>query len=227
MIQKQGSWIPYELTRNVERRFFTCDFSHVKCCLPDINERIFLHHTVTGDEKWITMITQRRGNHGDHLTILQHWQPSRIFMEKTHVVYLVGSAWCRVLWVAQTERDHYWSSLPNTIDEIEPSTQGKTRLLLLQAWHTKLFSCMIMLDHVAAPVKIYLETLKWEVLPHPPYISTLLLPLVSIDDAWPVWAALHIWRYQKLYPWLGSLKRWSVLSTRYPHATRKMGKNSG
>jgi len=24
-------------------------------------------------------------------------------------------------------------------------------------------------SHVAAPVKIYLETLKWEVLPHPPY----------------------------------------------------------
>ena len=23
--------------------------------------------------------------------------------------------------------------------------------------------------HVAKPVKIYLETLKWEVLPHPPY----------------------------------------------------------
>jgi len=28
---------------------------------------------------------------------------------------------------------------------------------------------MIMLDHVAAPVKTYLETLKWEVLPHPLY----------------------------------------------------------
>ena len=26
-----------------------------------------------------------------------------------------------------------WGSLPNTIDEIEPSTQGKTRPLLLQA----------------------------------------------------------------------------------------------
>jgi len=25
MIRKQGNWIPYELTRNVERRFFTCE----------------------------------------------------------------------------------------------------------------------------------------------------------------------------------------------------------
>ena len=32
MIQKQGNWVPYELKpRNA-------DFSHVKCCLPGINE---------------------------------------------------------------------------------------------------------------------------------------------------------------------------------------------
>jgi len=34
-IQKQGNWVPYELKpRNA-------DFSHVKYCLPGINERIF------------------------------------------------------------------------------------------------------------------------------------------------------------------------------------------
>ena len=27
--------------------------------------------------------------------------------------------------------------------------------------------------HVAAPVKTYLETLKWEVLPHPPYLPDI------------------------------------------------------
>ena len=79
--------------------------------------------------------------------------------------------------------------------------------------------------HVAAPVKIYLKTFKWEILPHPPIIfskhCSFRLSLVSIDDAWPDWAALHIiWRYQKLYQWLDSLKRWSVL-LRYPHAIRK------
>ena len=69
--------------------------------------------------------------------------------KKTHVVYLVGSAWCRVLWFAQTERNHYWSSLPNTIDEIEPSTQGKTRYYFTTtSGMTKLFSYMIMLDHM-------------------------------------------------------------------------------
>jgi len=29
--------------------------------------------------------------------------------------------------------------------------------------------------HVAKPVKTYLETLKWEVLPHPPYCSDIAL----------------------------------------------------
>jgi len=80
----------------------------------------------------------------------------------------MGSAWCHVLWVNQTERNHYWGSVPNTIDEIEPSTQGKTRHCYSR--HDKI---ILLHDnarpHVATPVKIYLETLKWEVLPHPSY----------------------------------------------------------
>ena len=44
-----------------------------------------------------SMITQKGRNHGDHLSMLQHLQLRQIFMEKTLVVYLVGSAWCRVL----------------------------------------------------------------------------------------------------------------------------------
>ena len=37
MIQKQGNWVPYEL----KPRTLNADFSHVKCCLPGINERVF------------------------------------------------------------------------------------------------------------------------------------------------------------------------------------------
>jgi len=40
--------------------------------------------------------------------------------------------------------------------------------------------------HVTAPVKIYFETLKWEVLPHPPYSPSDIAPsdyLVPINDA--------------------------------------------
>jgi len=52
-------------------------------------------------------------------------------------------------------------------------------------------------SHVAAPVKTYLETFKWSST-SPAVFSrhcSFRLPLVPIDDAWPVWAALHIiWR---------------------------------
>ena len=49
MIQKQGNWVPYELTaRNVERRFFTCEM-----LLAMHKRKGFLHHIVTGDEEWI------------------------------------------------------------------------------------------------------------------------------------------------------------------------------
>jgi len=146
--------------------------------------------------------------------------------KKTHVMYLVGST--RVLWVTQIERDHYWGSLPNTIDEIEPSTQGKTRLLLLQTWQN--YSPDNARSHVAGPVKTkILRNTQMESSTPPAVFSrhcSLRLPLVQIDDAWTVWAALHIiWRYQKLYRWLDNLKRWSVFPTRFP--TRKMKKSSG
>jgi len=132
--------------------------------------------------------------------------------KKIHVVYLVGLAWCRVLWVAQTEWDHYWSFLPNAIDEIESSTQGKTWPLLLQAWQSTITCC-------GADQNLLRNTQMGSSTP-PAVFSrhcSFRLPLIPIDDAWPVWAALHIiWRYQKLYWWLDSLKRWSVFPTRYP-----------
>ena len=79
MIQKQRNWVPYELKpRNIERQFFTCEI-----LLARHKRKGFLHRIVTGDEKWIHYDkTQRRGNHGEHLAMLQHRQPSRIFMEK-------------------------------------------------------------------------------------------------------------------------------------------------
>jgi len=164
---------------------------------------------------------------GDHLVMLQHRQSSRIFMEK-NILCLIGSAWCRVLWVAQTERDHYWSSLPKTIDEIEPSTQGK------HAHYYSRHNKIILLhdnarSHVAAPVKTYLETLKWEVLPHPPYS-----PDIAPSD-YHLFRSMthglseqHFTSYEdtKIVSMIG-LKKWSVLPTRYPHATRKMGKSNG
>ena len=93
MIQKQGNWVLYELKpRNVERRFFTCEMLLVRHKRKD-----FLHRIVTGDEKWI---------HYDNPKKRKSWGPPGFnidsqaeysLIKKTHIVYLVGSAWCRVL----------------------------------------------------------------------------------------------------------------------------------
>ena len=49
MIQKQGNWVPHEMTsRNIERRFFTCEM-----LLARHKRKGFLHRIVTGDEIWI------------------------------------------------------------------------------------------------------------------------------------------------------------------------------
>ena len=117
----------------------------------------------------------------------------------------------------------YWGSLPNTLMRLSRALKEK------RAHYSRHDKIILLHDnarpHVATPIKTYLETLKWEVLSHSPYCS-FPLSFIPIDNAWPVWAALHIiWRYQKLYRWLDNLKRWSVLPTRYPHVTRKMGKS--
>ena len=94
MIQKQGNWVPNELTpRNVERRFSTREmllFRHKR--------NGFLYRIVTGYEKWI---------HYDNPKRKKSWGPPglaststakpNIHGRKTLVVYLVGSAWCRAL----------------------------------------------------------------------------------------------------------------------------------
>ena len=178
-----------------------------------------------------TTITQRRGNHGDHLAMLQHRQPNRIFMEKNSCCVFGGISLVSCIMSCSNRTRPLLGSLPNTIDEIEPSTQGKTRPLLLQVWGTKLFSCMICSTTCCgAGQNLLRNTQMGSSTPSAVFSRhcSFRLPLVPIDDAWPVWAALHmVWRYQKLYRWLDSLKKWSVLPTRSTWSTRKMGKSSG
>jgi len=84
--------------------------------------------------------------------------------------------------------------------------------------------------HVAAPVKTYLETLKWEVLPHPPYS-----PNIAPSD-YHLFRSMthglseqHFTSYEDtkncIDDWIASKDE--VLPTRYPRATRKMRKSSG
>jgi len=144
------------------------DFSHVKCCLPGINN--FLHRIVTGDEKWI---------HYDNPKKRKSWGPPGHASTSTTKSNIHGKNSCCVfggislvscIMSCSNRTRHYWGS---------PPLGYRTQLMRLsralkekRAYYYSRHDKIILLHdnvYVASPVKIYLETLKWEVLPHPPY----------------------------------------------------------
>jgi len=97
-----------------------------------------------------TMITQRKGNHGDHLAMLHHRQPSRIFMEKKSCCVFGGISLVSCI-MSYSNRTRPLLGLPNRIDEIEPSTQKRAH------YYSRHDKIILLHDnarpHVAAPVK--------------------------------------------------------------------------
>ena len=148
-----------------------------------------------------------------------------------HALYLVGPARRSVLWTIKTDWNNPRRSVSNAIDAfaIEPSIERQTQYnerydkVILQydnAW-----------SHVAKVVKTYLETLKWEVLPHPPYSPDVVLSDYHLFRSMAHGLADQYFRsyeeVKKLDRFVDSLKRWPVFSTRDSYATRKMGESSG
>ena len=91
MIQKQGSWVPYELKpRDVERRFFTCEQ-----LLQRQKRKGFLHRIVTGDEKWIHYDNSKRKKSWGTPAMHQHRRPSQTSMARSSCCVFGGtsSAW--------------------------------------------------------------------------------------------------------------------------------------
>ena len=175
-----------------------------------------------------TMKTQKGRNHGDHLAMLQHLQLSQIFMDKNSscavggisLVSCIMSCSNRTKQLLGLSTEHNWWELVEHSRKSAPTATSDTTKVILLHDNAR--------PHVAAPVKTYLETLKWGVLPHPSY-----LPDIAPSDfhlflsMTPVWAALHIiWKYQILCRFVDSLKRF-ILPTWCPYVARKMGKSSG
>ena len=112
-------------------------------------------------------ITQRRGNHGDHLASTSTAKPN------IHGKKLILCIWWNRLSVV-----YYELLKPNeTITEAFYRTQLMRLSRVLKEKRAHYFSRhdkIILLhdnarSHVTEPVKTYLETLKWEILPYPPY----------------------------------------------------------
>lgn len=165
MIRKIGNWVPYDLKpRDVERRFFTCEQ-----LLQRQKRKGFLHRIVTGDEKWIQYDNPKRRatygypGHASSSTAKPNIHGQKIMLciwwDQVGVVYyellnpnetITGEVYRRQL-----------MRLSRALREKRPQYADRHDKVILQHDNAR--------PHVAAPVKKYLETLKWEVLPHPPY----------------------------------------------------------
>ena len=165
MVRKVGHWVPYELKpKDVERRFFTCEQ-----LLERHKRKSFLHRIVTGDEKWVHYDNPKRRatygypGHASVSTAVQNIHGLKLMLciwwDQQGVVYyellqpgetITGEVYRRQL-----------MRLSRALKEKRPETVTRHNKVILQHDNAR--------PHVAKPVKTYLETLKWEVLPHPPY----------------------------------------------------------
>ena len=85
--------------------------------------------------------------------------------------------------------------------------------------------------HVAQPVKTYLETLKWEILPHPLYSPDIAPSDYHLFRSMTHGLAeQHFPSYEevkKLDRFVDHVKICAVFSTRNSYAARKIGKSCG
>jgi len=169
MIQKEGHWVPYELKpRDIERRFFVSEQ-----LLNRQKRKGFLHRIVTGDEKWI---------HYDNPKRRKSWGKPGHASTSTAKPNIHGSKLLLCIWWDQVGVVYYELLQPNetitgdryrlqlmrlsrALKEKRPQYERRHDKIILQHDNAR--------PHVAKVVKKYLETLKWEVLPHPPYSPDL------------------------------------------------------
>ena len=113
--------------------------------------------------------------------------------------------------------------LSRALKEKRPQYQERHDKVILQHCNARL--------HVVRPVKTYLETLKWEVLPHPP-----CSPDVAPSD-YHLFRSMahglthqHFRSYEEVKKWIDlwiASKDASFFSGWYPTIARKMEKSSG
>ena len=229
MIQKQGNWVPYELKpRDVERRLFACEQ-----LLERQRRKGFLHRIVTGDEKWV---------HYDNPKRRKSWGVPSHASTSTAKPNIHGSKVMFCIWWDQLGVVYYELLKPTeksqaigierncverrcvcrALEDKWPQYNERHDKVILQHDNAR--------PHVAKVIKPYLETLKWEVLPHPPYSSDVAPSDYHLFRSMAHGLAdQHFRSYEKVKNWIDScsLKRWPVFSTRDSYAIRKMGESSG
>ena len=130
----------------------------------------FLYRIVTGDEKWV---------HYDNPKRRKSWEVPGHASTSTTKPNIHGSKVMLCIWWDQLGLVYYELLKPT-----ETITGDRYRMQLMRLnralkdkrpqYNERHDKCVILQHdnarpHVAKVVKTYLETLKWEVLPHPPY----------------------------------------------------------
>lgn len=164
-IQKQGVWVPHELTeRAIATRLTMCDL-----LLQRQKRKSFLHRIVTGDEKWIYYDNPKRPK-----AWVKPGEPGPSTPKRNiHCSKVMLCIW----W--DQEGVLYYELLPS--NQTITAERYKQQLIDLSiamkkirpqysARHDKvIFQHDNARPHVAKIVKDQLEELGWEILPHPPY----------------------------------------------------------
>ena len=151
MVQKQGTWVPYDLKpRDVERRFFACE----QLLQPQ-------------ERKGFSNPKRRKlwglPGHASTSSALQNIHAAKVMLciwwDQAGVIYYEllnpNATITRELYRTQLMR------LSRALHEKRPQYEQRHKKVILQHDNSR--------PHVAKPVKTYLEKLKWEVLPHPSY----------------------------------------------------------
>ena len=142
-----------------------------------------------------------------------------------HALYLVGPARRSVLWTVKTDWNNHRWSISNAIDDLSralkdkrPQYNERHDKVILQHDNAR--------PHVAKVVKTYLGTLKWEVLPHPPYSPDVAPSNYHLFRSMThSLADQHFWSYEEVKNWIDSwIKMTSFFDAgfvRYPKDGRK------
>lgn len=164
-IQKEGIWVPYELSeRNKERRKTTAEIM-----LERFRRKAFLHRIVTGDEKWVYYDNPKRKK-----SWTSPGEPATSIAKPN----IHGKKLLLCIWWDQGGILYYELLQPG---ETVTANRYKNQLIQLRhqiavkrpQWANRHEKLIFLHDnarpHVAKSIKDALDEFKWEVLPHPPY----------------------------------------------------------
>lgn len=164
-VQRQGIWVPHELSaRDRERRKTMCEI-----LLERHKRKGFLYRIVTSDEKWI---------HYDNPKRKPAWVRPGEVVPSTSKRNIHGMKKMLCIWWDMKGVIYYEILKPN--ETITADLYRRQLIRLCRAldenrpeYETRHSEIILLHDnarpHVAQPVKSFLEGMRWEVLPHPPY----------------------------------------------------------